>query len=286
VHLEFEYQFDDYVEANRSHRTVARRRSFVGPLAGWVLFIGLAVVLFMLLNSRAVSPGRLPVVPATRTSAPGLEFLLPVVPWLLIFGFIWFFVFRSARRSKPQSFLYASNDEAELARRAATKSNVVGRVVMLLVIVGAGCALLFVWFIRQERDANPGGGQVTDFLLPFVPWVLIFLFIWFFVFRALRGSRRMWEGQAHLRHEKSLDADEAGVAMVDGVSRSEYRWDAFQSVRETPNLFVLYLSDFSMMMVPKRAFDAPASIDEFRELLRRQVADRPAPAFPVVPLQS
>src|SRR5437588_141970 len=47
---------------------------FRNGLLGWLLFIGLAVMLVVL-----------------------LQFVLPMVPWILIFGFIWFFVFRQLR---------------------------------------------------------------------------------------------------------------------------------------------------------------------------------------------
>jgi ATP-dependent Zn protease len=40
--------------------------------------------------------------------------------------------------------------------------------------------------VRVENNANP----LVNLLLPLVPWLLIFLFIWYFVFRQLRNANR------------------------------------------------------------------------------------------------
>ncbi len=49
--------------------------------------------------------------------------------------------------------------------------------------------------------------NVADFLLPLIPWVLVFIFVWFFVFRMLRGQNsHMRRAQEHWRAvEAKLD---------------------------------------------------------------------------------
>jgi hypothetical protein len=108
VHLEFMYVPDEIVAASklasklpRSAGTRSGRRS----VFGWLLFVGLAVILFQLLNNqsnRSSPPAGSPVSspsPPANSREGFLEILLPFGPWLLIFGVIWFFVFRQLRNS-------------------------------------------------------------------------------------------------------------------------------------------------------------------------------------------
>jgi hypothetical protein len=121
IHIEFTYDLADYVESqtlwNQSSKPTGRRTVLGGlgrGLFGWVLFIGLAIMLFMLLNSRQAPPGTAGPVPRPVANSYVHNILLPVLTWVLIFGFVWFFVFRQIRRSgiyadpktRPQSTLY------------------------------------------------------------------------------------------------------------------------------------------------------------------------------------
>ena len=72
------------------------------------------------------------------------------------------------------------------------------------------------------------------------------------------------------------------VVISDAATRAEHRWNAFSHVFETSNLFLLYTSDHAFHMVPKRAFGSEEDVRSFREVVRRTIADRPAPGFPVV----
>jgi ATP-dependent Zn protease len=50
------------------------------------------------------------------------------------------------------------------------------------------------WLLENARGAGVGvdpdpPGTVLNIFLPLIPWLLIFLFIWFFVFRRLRSSQ-------------------------------------------------------------------------------------------------
>ena len=107
----------------------------------------------------------------------------------------------------------------------------------------------------------------------------------FSVFLAAVGNyKAMWEKQEHLHRPQSVEVREDGLVISDAVTRAENRWDAFTHVRETPNLFMLYSSDYAFYMLPKRAFAAEEELRQFREMVRRRVAERPAPAFPVIPV--
>jgi hypothetical protein len=99
MRLEFTYTPEDLAEAAKALGKAlppgqVRGATFRGVF-GWLLFIGLAVMLFMFL-SRRNSPPR----PRATTLPRGdlLGTFTALVPWILIFGFIWFFAFRNHRR--------------------------------------------------------------------------------------------------------------------------------------------------------------------------------------------
>ena len=97
------------------------------------------------------------------------------------------------------------------------------------------------------------------------------------------GVRRLWDGQPHLQRPKRVEIDVTGFVISDAVSRLEHRWPSFSHARETKNLFLLYVSNYAFHMVPTRAFATDEEADGCRELVRKMVAERPGPAFPVLP---
>src|SRR5688500_752925 len=97
MRLEFTYTPEDLAEAAKGVAATpasgGARRYWRGIL-GWALFIGLALALFFL-RSQATPPPAVTTAPRESLFA---RVLVPLVPWLLIFGFIWFFVFRQLRK--------------------------------------------------------------------------------------------------------------------------------------------------------------------------------------------
>ena len=145
--------------------------------------------------------------------------------------------------------------------------------------VAAGIVALGTAF--QKRG---GGPELIRVFLPLVPWTLIFLVIWFVVFRSLRGGlRAQFDAQPALHRPHVVEVYDDRIVFSDTVGRYEHSWDAFTHVRETPGNFLLFTSLYALHILPKRVFPDLAAANDFRELLRRTIAERPAPAFPVVP---
>jgi len=126
---------------------------------------------------------------------------------------------------------------------------------------------------------------VGDALLQILPWALIAGFLFFVLMRQTGGFglTAAWNAQPALHRPRVMEADGQRITFTDAVDRMEHRWEAFTHVRETPGLFVLFTTAHSFHFVPKRAFTHAADLDAFRELLRTTVAQRPEPAFPVLP---
>lgn len=60
-----------------------------------------------------------------------------------------------------------------------------------------------------------------------------------------------------------------GVYLADGAAETRSAWSLFKAFDEAPDVFLLKLrASNRAIVVPKRAFDSPAEVDQFRELAR------------------
>jgi len=137
-------------------------------LFGWVLFIALAVMLFMLLNKREDRYTPVSLGEFTRHLENDRVRFVDVGSDQLYGEFM-----------SPQS--------------VGGDSNVTNFRVPLPKDVTKDWAFT-QWLMEHRRGAGLGvrsGGSnaLLEILIPLIPWLLIFLFIWFFVFRQLRKSQ-------------------------------------------------------------------------------------------------
>jgi hypothetical protein len=127
---------------------------------------------------------------------------------------------------------------------------------------------------------QPQSDTLLEWVVPMLPWLLVFGFIWFLVFRQLRAARRVWEHDPALRQPQTMDLTETCIRLADTLSASEWRWEAFTGVTETANLFVLKRGEGSVVIIPKRGAP-PGQLDALRLLLAERVHE--PGAFPVLP---
>jgi hypothetical protein len=156
-----------------------------------------------------------------------------------------------------------------------------------LIFIGLAVAF-FVFLQRRPAPAPPPTrapaptGAVPDWVISVGPWVLVFGFVWFFVFRQMRGMfpRNVYERNTSLQQPKTLDISKAGVRLTDALAFTEWRWESFTALVETANLFLLRQADNTFVIVPKRAVPA-GETDRLRAELQSRM---PTPgAFPVLP---
>ena len=118
--------------------------------------------------------------------------------------------------------------------------------------------------------------------MPVLPWLLIFGFVWFFVYRQLRNRyQSAWDKHPDLHRPHVLEIDDEGLSWSTQVSNSRRLWEGYTSWDETKNLFLLYRGELLVEFIPKRAIADVASFDQVRELLRRSISP-PQHAFPVI----
>jgi ATP-dependent Zn protease len=144
----------------------APRRGFGRSIFGWVLFIGLAVMLFVLVQGKNRQTDSI--------SASDFESLLSAGS------------FRS---------ITIESDEVlgDLMKPTVLSGGATVTTVRVSLPQGLGQSWPFYEHVMRNRGpatvhVENGQNLLLQVLLPLVPWLLIFGFIWFFVFRQLRGK--------------------------------------------------------------------------------------------------
>ena len=99
MHLEFTYEFTDAAEASRAQEGTARSGSGLAWVVGVTLFVVLAALLIFLLDaSPSKSGANAPPAAPAPAPVPVRSFLaglvIPLIPWVVVFGLIWFFLSR------------------------------------------------------------------------------------------------------------------------------------------------------------------------------------------------
>jgi hypothetical protein len=169
----------------------------------------------------------------------------------------------------------------ELRRRSRGRF-LIGAVALILVSLLIGRFL--DWLMPSPTPATKL--PVQDALRPYL---FFFILVWTsvvaLVFLARQRTRHVdrivWDGSPQLQQPRAVELDAGGMTITDIFSRTEYRWLIFRGFEETANVFVLFVSDYSFQVLPKRAFDG-ATAEELRRLLRAH-AQPPIRAFPVLP---
>jgi len=148
---------------------------------------------------------------ATPPAAPPWRLGRGLIGWLLFVGvaallFVWL------KQQRPATHTIALSDFSDQLERANVSRVIVdgdelsgtlnaprvigGRMITnfrTYLPSGAGGSWPFTQWLLANRNgatirAEPNNNLLTNFVLPFIPWLLILLCIWFFVFRQLRSQ--------------------------------------------------------------------------------------------------
>jgi YcxB-like protein len=153
-----------------------------------------------------------------------------------------------------------------------------------------GLFILSNWKTRSTPAAPvrvvPKPTNPWEILLPMLPWVLIFGFIWFFLYRRLRGyAKKQWLETPELQVRQQMEITDEGVTLATPTATTNWRWQAFSASIEGVNTILLRISGNARLFVsiPKRAFNE-AELQELRALLGAHVQPQTG-AFPVIPTE-
>src|SRR5207248_318358 len=138
------------------------RRSFGKGLFGWVLFVGLAIMLFVLLR---------------REAGPAYELSLSD--------------FTTELTNHNLKTIHIEGDEISgQFIRSPTYANGITQY-RASVPTGIAGQWSFIQWVLDNRGiakvtVNNDNNLILQFVMPLIPWLLIFGFVWFFIFRQLR----------------------------------------------------------------------------------------------------
>lgn len=167
-------------------------------------------------------------------------------------------------------------------------------------IIGSVCFVIFLLplfinlFTGLKYLMSEGGMSflkaLTDFqmvefyksgLMYFVSNILPFIFIWLAVFFSswylgacdafsLYSKRvfKLLEGRAL---EAEIEVQEGGLSMTGKTLSSFIEWSGIVDIHSTPNTFLIFVSDYQAVIVPKRAFETPEKADEFFNFVDEKV---------------
>ena len=141
---------------------------------------------------------------------------------------------------------------------------IVGWVVFLVL------ALLFIYLLQARRPATvppgapPAAGSMSTWLVPFVPWVVVLLFVCVVVFRSRHAAAR---NNPILQQLVGFHLDEGGVTTTTGAVRTHFGWDGLDRLIETDHQFLIRETNSrSWLSLPKRAIADPAEVLAVRDL--------------------
>ena len=136
-----------------------------GKWIGWMVFVGIAALLLVLLKQQRPAYQAIPLSNFTEQLEQGNVSKVVI-------------------------------DGDELTGTLVTPCQIGGvtiRVYRTYLPAGSAGSWTFTEWLLAHRNgavvrAEPNNNVLTNFVLPFIPWLLILVFIWFFVFRQLRSQ--------------------------------------------------------------------------------------------------
>jgi hypothetical protein len=85
---------------------------------------------------------------------------------------------------------------------------------------------------------------------------------------------RNWRKQPSLAEPFQMSITDTGIESHSVNGNSDVRWTAFTKWKESPEAFLLYLAPNLYVMLCKRLISPASSVEELREMIRRNVRKR------------
>jgi hypothetical protein len=258
----------DYREAIRGHARARLGRRWMFSIVPLLIALFYGLILFF--SSRNKPSIAISGLPATRAS----QSINDDLSGLFLWGFLFVFLL-TLLQFVSGKLRHRFTDVSRSGKRWLSP--------LKLIWIGGALFLGDFLFSTGMSDHNDPGQTKIDRMIsvwgPIVTWALVVGFLYFFAFRKLQSRR--WTMQPSLERPKTVEYSPEQLSIADELVTNTYRWTAFVRCVETENLFMLYPSELSFHMVPKRAFPSTDAADVFRRLIQ-EWADGQSLGFPVI----
>ncbi len=254
--LTYELTLTDFKEAQINHASAPNPRR---P-GRWLLYVVAFVMVYLLTafvvpsmisNATAQSQGSSRI----QSTALWLHFFLPFI----IVGVM--------------IFVIAGVSVARNRGRIGAASRPRGPMAWAVLAVLAGLLFATAQFMPSGFASSPSPAfNWPALLLPHIGWAALMLFLTFFIIRSqIAGIARSWERQTHIHGAQTADITAATITITGATTTHIYKWSAFPRHLETPNTFLLYLSEAAFQILPKRAFSNAEELNAFRNMARNLI---------------
>jgi YcxB-like protein len=194
------------------------------------------------------------------------SYLQPLLNWVLliaVFGIVWFLVMkfmsknsenklktgRNNTQSKPQTWLY--------------------------VLIGGGLFLGYLYFSSNQSMEGNGEDNTPSYMDSLLSWAFLVCLIggaWIFILRRLTSVNRFKpEDRETLLGEREMTFNEDKLTTKNRHTESIFRWEAIKKWEQTTNLYLLFITDNSAFIMPKRIFENEEQQAEFEQLIKRKL---------------
>ncbi len=188
--------------------------------------------------------------------------LSTLLNWLLLLGLMagsWFLVTRMlVKNVKIQS---------------EKKTTFIGKywIYMLIAVVLIGVNT-YTW---NSSKAEISTDSSPDYIQPLLSWLFLLGLVagcWFFILRRLTTiNHTKPEDRETLLGEREMTFNDNRIEFKGSTAESTYRWEAIKKWEQTTQLYLLFITDNSAIILPKRVFVNAEQQAEFEQLIRRKL---------------
>lgn len=168
-------------------------------------------------------------------------------------------------------FSYEADDFVGVAsggsRSRRKQGGMLGWLIMMALAMGFFCLLQSQRGVpRAARPVHPSAQTLWTMIIPLIPWLMIFAFVYLVVLRQVRRDVFKWRGLVGV--SKILDINHEGVRLEDASATRQCPWHDVVTWRETDRLILMRGRLGHDIAVPKRIMTAQQQ-EELRNVLSR-----------------
>jgi cytochrome bd-type quinol oxidase subunit 2 len=175
-----------------------------------------------------------------------------LINWVLllaVFAGAWWFIVRQQLSSKPSSIFN-------------------WKFFVLAILVLFGLSTFY-----SHSDSDNTWASIIPTLINWLLMLTIFGGLWAFIFNRIKKTTNTAQDTEKMLGDREMFIEEAKVQLNTKTTETTYRWDSFIKWEQTPNLYLLFITSKSAILIPKRVFENPQQQLDFETLVKRKMPD-------------
>jgi hypothetical protein len=143
-------------------------------------------------------------------------------------------------------------------------------------IIGIG---LFSGYLYSSRSLSPQDGEentnsLADSLLSWAFLMFLLGCVWVYFISLFASAKRLKpEDRETILGDREMTFDDDRLTSKNKMTESVFRWEAIKKWEQTTNIYLLFITDNSAFIVPKRVFENGEEQAKFEQLIKRKLPD-------------